>query len=70
MGNLESEQGAMFLKNNAIKRFGNVDEIAVLFAFLVDPRLGYLTGEDIVCDGGCIGNLSVYSKKEQKKFTM
>ena len=70
MGNLESEQGAMFLKNNAIKRFGNVDEIAVLFAHLIDPRLGYLTGEDIVCDGGCIGNLAVYSKKEQKKFTM
>lgn len=70
MGNLESEQGSQFLKNNAIKRFGNVDEIAVLFAFLVDPRLGYLTGEDIVCDGGCVGNLQVYSRKEQKKFTM
>lgn len=70
MGDLESEQGAAFLKNAAIKRFGNVDEIAVLFAYLIDPRLGYLTGEDIVCDGGTIGNLSVYSRKEQKKFKM
>ena len=70
MGNLESEQGAAFLKNAAIKRFGNVDEIALLFAYLIDPRLGYLTGEDIICDGGTIGNLSVYSRKEQKKFNI
>ena len=70
MGNLESDQGAQFLVNNAIKRFGDPNEIAVLFAQLMDPRLGYLTGTDIVMDGGCIGNLSVYSGKERKKFTM
>lgn len=68
MGNLESKEGSAFLKNAAIKRFGKVDEIAILFVMLIDPRLGYLTGTDIVCDGGTIGNLSVYSKKEQKEF--
>ena len=68
MGNLESDQGAEFVVNNAIQRFGNVEEIAVLFAHLCDPRLGYLTGTDIVCDGGCVGNLATYSKKEQKEF--
>lgn len=24
------------------------------YAALIDPRLGYLTGADILCDGGCI----------------
>lgn len=69
MGNLESDQGAQFVVNNAIQRFGDPAEIAVLFAHLCDPRLSYLTGTDIVCDGGCVGNLAVYSKKEQKAFT-
>ncbi len=68
MGNLESEQGAAFLKNAAIKRFGDVNEIASLFVTLISSNLGYLTGTDIVCDGGTIGNLEVYSKKEQKNF--
>ncbi len=68
MGQLESTQGAAFLKNAAIHRFGNPDEIASLFAYLIDPKLGYLTGTDIVIDGGTVGNLEVYSKKEQKKF--
>ena len=70
MGNLEAEQGKAFLKNAAIKRFGNPDEIASLFASLISKDFGYLTGTDIVCDGGTIGNLSVYSKKEQKEFKM
>ncbi len=68
MGNLESEQGKEFLKKAAIKRFGDVDEIASLFATLISPEFGYLTGTDIVCDGGTVGNLAVYSKKEQKTF--
>ena len=70
MGALESDQGAQFLVNNAIKRFGDPQEIAVLFAQLMDPRLGYLTGTDICMDGGCIGNMQVYSSKERKNFTM
>jgi NAD(P)-dependent dehydrogenase (short-subunit alcohol dehydrogenase family) len=38
----------------AIQRYGNVDEIAHLLAMCADPRLGYLTGVDILCDGGCL----------------
>lgn len=70
MGELESGQGKAFLKNNAIKRFGYPEEIAVLFKHLIDPRLGYLTGTDIVCDGGCVGNLEVYTSKEKKEFKL
>lgn len=38
----------------AIRRYGRVDEIAQLLAFCADKRLGYLTGVDILCDGGCL----------------
>lgn len=68
MGELESAQGKAFLKNGAIQRFGKVEEIALLFKYLIDPRLGYLTGEDIICDGGCVGSLNSFTKKEQKNF--
>lgn len=68
MGELESKQGKDFLKNGAIQRFGKVEEIALLFKYLIDPRLGYLTGEDIICDGGCIGSIKSFSRKEQKEF--
>ena len=56
MGKLEEDDGGDFVKYNAIKRFGKPEEIAQLFAFLVDERLGYLTGADILCDGGCVAS--------------
>lgn len=56
MGNLEKEDGGTFVQYNAIKRFGKPEEIAQLYAFLIDERLGYLTGTDILCDGGCIAS--------------
>ena len=30
------------------------EEIAALFAAVSDPAMGYLTGTDILCDGGCV----------------
>lgn len=56
MGELEAEEAQTYLKYNAIKRLGKVDEIAQLFAACLDERMGYLTGTDIVCDGGCIAS--------------
>lgn len=38
----------------AIRRYGRVEEIAQLLAFCTDKRLSYLTGVDILCDGGCL----------------
>ena len=55
MGELEKEEAEAYLKYNAIKRLGEPEEIAALYALLTDERLGYLTGADIICDGGCIG---------------
>lgn len=36
----------------AFKRFGDPDEMAALFAALLDPAVSYLTGCDVLMDGG------------------
>lgn len=53
MGRLESDHGASdFLKVSAIKRFGKPEEIAAVLAFCAEDGAGYLTGTDILVDGG------------------
>ena len=56
MGALEAEEASTYLKFNAIKRLGHPDEIAALYDAVSDPEMGYLTGTDIICDGGCIAS--------------
>jgi NAD(P)-dependent dehydrogenase (short-subunit alcohol dehydrogenase family) len=53
MGRLEKDHGASeFLKVAAIKRFGRPEEIASVLAFSASDGAGYLTGTDILVDGG------------------
>ncbi|WP_375405838.1 SDR family NAD(P)-dependent oxidoreductase [uncultured Amnibacterium sp.] len=53
MGRLEKDHGASeFLKVSAIKRFGKPEEIAAVLAFCASTGPGYLTGMDILVDGG------------------
>lgn len=56
MGKLEAEEADKFTRHAAFNRFGKPDEIAFLFASIVDERNGYLTGLDIICDGGLIAS--------------
>lgn len=42
------------LQRAAVKRMGTPAEIADLAAFLLDERGGFVTGSDILCDGGVI----------------
>lgn len=56
MGALEKDEAGTYLKFNAIKRNGKPEEIAALYEMLTDEQLGYLTGADIICDGGCIAS--------------
>lgn len=44
------------VKYCAIKRLGHVEEIANLMAFCASDKAGYLTGVDILCDGGCVAS--------------
>ena len=55
MGEMEKESIAGYIdKFCAVKRLGNVDEIASLLEFCTSKQAGYLTGTDILCDGGCV----------------
>lgn len=53
MGKLEADHGASdLLKVSAIKRFGKPEEIAAVLAFCASEEPGYLTGTDVLVDGG------------------
>ncbi|MBW0018338.1 MAG: SDR family oxidoreductase [Mycobacterium sp.] len=52
MGRLEERGAGTLVQLGALKRFGNPSEIAELLAFCAGDRAGYLTGTDIICDGG------------------
>lgn len=56
MGELEKEEADAYTKYCAIKRFGHVDEIASLFVYCASSSAGYLTGVDILCDGGLVAS--------------
>jgi NAD(P)-dependent dehydrogenase (short-subunit alcohol dehydrogenase family) len=60
MGQLEGSAGAGALADlGALKRFGHPMEIAELLAFCVSGKPGYLTGTDIICDGGVMARMSL-----------
>lgn len=57
MGRLEEKSGsAEMLKKAALKRFGRPEEIASLLAFCASDKAGYLTGVDVLCDGGVVAS--------------
>ena len=59
MGALEKEEAQAYLRFNAIPRLGKPEEIAALYAAVSAPEMGYLTGTDILCDGGCVAGKRV-----------
>jgi len=55
MGRLEEKSGsAEMLKTAALKRFGRPEEIAEVMAFCISNKASYLTGVDILVDGGVV----------------
>jgi 3-oxoacyl-[acyl-carrier protein] reductase len=38
--------------NTALKRYGHVDEVAALVAFVAGPEASYITGANLTIDGG------------------
>ena len=62
MGQLESAESAYMLKTAAEHRMGTAYELGFAIATLADPRNGYLTGVDILCDGGSVNGRKFKSK--------
>ncbi len=54
MGNAEGEAAASFAKAGALGRVGDPMEIAKMMAFMVSDECSYLTGVDILYDGGSV----------------
>lgn len=64
MGRLEKDHGGQeMMKTAAIKRFGKPEEIAAVLAFAASEAAGYLTGVDILVDGGVITGAQVAKGK-------
>jgi 3-oxoacyl-[acyl-carrier protein] reductase len=38
--------------NTALDRYGSVDEVAALVAFVAGPEASYITGSNLTVDGG------------------
>jgi 3-oxoacyl-[acyl-carrier protein] reductase len=46
------EWAAPQIANTALKRYGHVDDIAAMAAFIAGPEAGYITGANLTVDGG------------------
>ncbi|HEY9263356.1 MAG TPA: SDR family oxidoreductase [Mycobacterium sp.] len=58
MGRLEEQAGAgAMVADAAVPRWGKAEEMAELLAFCASDRAGYLTGTDILNDGGVIASM-------------
>ena len=58
MGKLEEQAGAgAMVADFAVPRWGKAEEMAELFAFCASGKAGYLTGTDILNDGGVIASM-------------
>jgi NAD(P)-dependent dehydrogenase (short-subunit alcohol dehydrogenase family) len=58
MGRLEERAGAgAMVADAAVPRWGRPEEMADLLAFCASPKAGYLTGTDILNDGGVVASM-------------
>jgi NAD(P)-dependent dehydrogenase (short-subunit alcohol dehydrogenase family) len=58
MGRLEAEAGAgALVADAAVPRWGKPEEMADLLAFCAGDKAGYLTGTDILNDGGVVASM-------------
>ena len=58
MGQLEADSGAgAMVANAAVPRWGTPEEMADLLAFCASTKASYLTGTDILNDGGVIASI-------------
>lgn len=67
MGRLEEAGGAgALVADAAVPRWGRPEEMAELFAFCVSDKAGYLTGTDILNDGGVVASIRERARSGSK----
>jgi len=47
-----SEWATPQIANTALKRYGRVEDVAALVAFVASPQASYITGANLTVDGG------------------
>ena len=63
MGRLEEQSGSgAMARRSALQRFGTPEEVAELLAFCASARASYLTGTDVLCDGGVTASITLRDK--------
>jgi NAD(P)-dependent dehydrogenase (short-subunit alcohol dehydrogenase family) len=68
MGRLEEQAGAgAMVADAAVPRWGKPEEMAELLAFCVSDKAGYLTGTDILNDGGVIASMTERARMAAEK---
>lgn len=64
MGRLEEQAGAgAMVADAAVPRWGRAEEMAELLAFCASDKAGYLTGTDILNDGGVVASMTERARK-------
>ncbi|MDR1533082.1 MAG: SDR family oxidoreductase [Clostridiales bacterium] len=58
LGEIEGKDASSIAESGALGRVGEVAEIAGLLAFVAGSQAAYLTGTDILCDGGTVAMLN------------
>lgn len=58
MGRLEEKSGsADIIQKAALKRYGRPEELAEVLAFCAGEKASFLTGTDVLCDGGAVAGM-------------
>ena len=65
MGEIEKDGQELFTLNGALGRIGKTEEISGLLEFLTSKKASYITGTDILCDGGTIAAVEANARKEK-----
>ena len=63
MGKIEGEEAASFAEAGPLGRVGQPEEIAQMMAFMVSDGASYLTGTDILYDGGSVAAVKAKAAK-------
>ena len=62
---MENEATKQFVASIPVGRVGQPEDIAYLCDFLASDKAGYITGVDIVIDGGDVALIAAYAKQQQ-----